>query len=96
MGRWVTLKSADGFEIPAWQAAPDAAPRAAIVVLQEIFGVNAHIRAVVDRLAARGWWAIAPATFERVRPGVDLGYGASDIGVGVALKAQVEGLPPRA
>lgn len=93
MGRWVTLKSADGFEFPAWQAAPDVAPRAAIVVLQEIFGVNAHIRAVVDRLAARGWWAIAPATFERVRPGVDLGYGASDIGVGVALKAQVGALP---
>lgn len=93
MGQWITIKGADGFELPAWQAAPDAPPRAAIVVLQEIFGVNAHIRAVVDRLAARGWWAIAPATFERVHPGVDLGYGASDIGVGVALKAQVEQLP---
>lgn len=92
MGQWVTLKSADGFEVPAWQAAPDTPARGALVVLQEIFGVNAHIRAVVDRLAARGWWAIAPATFERVRPGVDLGYTASDIGVGVALKAQVEGL----
>ena len=93
MGQWVTLKGLDGFELSAWQAAPDAPPRAAIVVLQEIFGVNAHIRAVVDRLAARGWWAIAPATFERVRPGVDLGYGASDIAVGATLKAQVEQLP---
>ena len=93
MGQWVTLRSLDGFELPAWQAAPGATARGAIVVLQEIFGVNAHIRAVVDRLAARGWWAIAPATFERVRHGVDLGYSASDIGVGVALKAQVEQLP---
>ncbi|QXL83700.1 dienelactone hydrolase family protein [Comamonas sp. NLF-1-9] len=93
MGQWTTLTSHDGFAVPAWQAAPDAAARGAIVVLQEIFGVNAHIRAVVDRLAARGWWAIAPATFERVRPGVDLGYSASDVAVGRALKAQVEQLP---
>ena len=93
MGQWITIKSADGFVVPAWQAMPEGAARGAIVVLQEIFGVNAHIRTVVDRLAARGWWALAPAMFERVRPGVDLGYSASDVGVGVALKAQAEALP---
>ena len=93
MGQWTTLKSADGFELPAWQAAPEGQARGAIVVLQEIFGVNAHIRAIVDRFAVRGWWAIAPATFERVRAGVELGYSASDVAVGVALKAQVEHLP---
>ena len=93
MGQWITIKSADGFAVPAWQAIPEGAARGAIVVLQEIFGVNAHIRTVVDRLAARGWWALAPAMFERVRPGVDLGYSASDVGVGVALKAQAEALP---
>ena len=93
MGQWITIKGADGFAVPAWQAAPEGTARGAIVVLQEIFGVNAHIRTVADRLAARGWWALAPAMFERVRPGVDLGYSASDVGVGVALKAQAEALP---
>lgn len=92
MGQWIELKSADGFALPAWQAAPAAAPRGAIVVLQEIFGVNSHIRAVVERFAAHGYWAIAPATFERVQGGVELGYDASAVATGAALKAQVEAL----
>lgn len=93
MGQWVDLTSSDGFVLPAWVARTDGAPRGAVVVLQEIFGVNAHIRAVTDRLAARGYIAVAPSTFARVRQGVDLGYGAQDMQDGVALKAAVEGLP---
>ena len=93
MGQWIHLTSADGFTLPAWEARPDAAPRGAVVVLQEIFGVNAHIRAVADRLAARGYLAVAPATFARVRPDVDLGYGDEDMRTGRELKAAVEALP---
>ena len=93
MGQFVDLKSADGFVVPAWVATPDAAPRGAVVVLQEIFGVNSHIRAVADRLAARGYLAVAPATFHRVQPGVELGYTSEDMQAGMALKAAVEALP---
>ena len=60
MGQFVDLKSADGFVLPAWVAEPDTTPRGAVVVLQEIFGVNSHIRAVADRFAARGYLAVAP------------------------------------
>lgn len=63
------------------------------MVLQEIFGVNHHIRAVADRFAARGYLAVAPSTFHRVQPGVDLGYTSDDMQAGIALKAAVEGLP---
>ena len=60
MGQFVDLKSADGFVLPAWVAEPDTTPRGAVVVLQEIFGVNSHIRAVADRFAARGYWPLRP------------------------------------
>lgn len=93
MGSFVELTSADGFKLPAWVALPEGRARGALVVLQEIFGVNAHIRAVADRLAARGYVAVAPATFARVRADVDLGYSGQDMAAGVALKAQVEALP---
>ncbi|MFT4241908.1 MAG: dienelactone hydrolase family protein [Acidovorax sp.] len=93
MGQFVDLVSGDGFTVPAWVAEPDAAPRGAVVVLQEIFGVNVHIRAVADRFAARGYLAVAPATFARVQPGVDLGYGPQDMATGLALKAAAEALP---
>ena len=93
MGQFVDLTSADGFVVPAWVARPEGAPRGAVVVLQEIFGVNSHIRAVTDRLAASGYLAVAPATFARVRAGVELGYEAQDMQDGMALKAAVEALP---
>ena len=87
------LTAADGFSVPAYVARPQGAAHGAIVVLQEIFGVNAHIRAVADGYAAQGYVAIAPATFHRVQAGVDLGYTPDDIAAGVALKAAVEALP---
>ena len=93
MGQFVNLTSQDGFVVPAWVAQPDGAPRGAVVVLQEIFGVNSHIRAVADRFAARGYLAVAPATFARVQPDVDLGYSEADMGVGFGLKTAVEALP---
>ena len=93
MGQFVSLKAADGFSIPAYVAQPAGKPRGAIVVLQEIFGVNSHIRSVADRFAGEGYLAVAPATFERVKPGVDLGYTEGDIKAGSELKSAVTALP---
>ncbi len=93
MGQFIDLKAADGFVVPAYMAQPEGQPRAAIVVLQEIFGVNSHIRAVTDRFAAQGYLAVAPATFERVKPGVDLGYTDEDMTAGFELKTAVSALP---
>ena len=64
-----------------------------MVVLQEIFGVNSHIRAVADRFAARGYLAVAPSTFQRVQPGVELGYTDADMQTGFGYKTAVEALP---
>jgi carboxymethylenebutenolidase len=93
MGNFVDLQAADGFDFPAYVASPAGRPKAGIVVLQEIFGVNSHIRSVADGYAAQGYLAVAPATFHRVKPGVDIGYATQDMTAGSALKAAVEALP---
>ncbi len=93
MGSFVDLQAADGFVFPAYVAQPAGKPKGGIVVLQEIFGVNSHIRSVADGYAAEGYLAVAPSTFHRVKTGVDLGYSADDMSAGMALKAAVEVLP---
>lgn len=93
MGKFIDLTSADGFVFPAYVAEPAGTPKGAVVVLQEIFGVNSHIRSVADGYAAAGYLAVAPATFHRVRPGVDIGYTEADMKTGMELKAAVEALP---
>ena len=93
MGQFIHLKAADGFSVPAYLALPAGKAKAAIVVLQEIFGVNSHIQAVTDRFAAQGYLAIAPAMFERVTPGVNLGYQPDDMTAGMGLKAAATDLP---
>ena len=92
MGEMIQLKSGDGFICSAYVARPKAKARGAVVVLQEIFGVNAHIKAVADGFALAGYLSIAPATFDRVEKQVDLGYGEADRNKGFALKNQVEAL----
>ena len=89
----ITLTAADGFQSSAYVSEPAGTPKGAIVVLQEIFGVNAHIRSVADRYAAAGYLAIAPAMFDRAEKNVDIGYGPEDMKRGSALKAAVEALP---
>ncbi|WP_077036797.1 dienelactone hydrolase family protein [Pelomonas sp. KK5] len=89
----ITLTAADGFQSSAYVSEPAGAPKGAIVVLQEIFGVNSHIRGVADSYAAAGYLAIAPSTFDRVQREVQLGYTAEDMGAGMKLKAAVEALP---
>jgi carboxymethylenebutenolidase len=93
MGQFINLTAADGFKFPAYVAQPEGKPRAAIVVIPEIFGVNSHIRAVTDRFAAQGYLAVSPATFERVKPGVELGYTEDDMKTGFGYKTAVEALP---
>ncbi len=94
MSETIQLHAADGCAFPAYVARPAGAARGAVVVVQEIFGVNAHIRAVADAFAADGYLAVAPDAFHRVEPGVQLGYTPEDIQAGIALKAKVEALPP--
>ncbi|MBL8224217.1 MAG: dienelactone hydrolase family protein [Chromatiales bacterium] len=88
--RTLTLQAADGHEFGAYVATPPGAPRAGLLVLQEIFGVNAHIRRVAEGYAARDYLAIAPALFDRVRPGIELGYDAVEQGRDLMLKLAID------
>ncbi|MFK7913754.1 MAG: dienelactone hydrolase family protein [Pseudomonadales bacterium] len=83
----IEIQAADGFQFQAYANIP-AAPKGAIVVIQEIFGVNAHIREVVDGYAAAGYAAVAPALFDRIEPGIELGYDEAGMGRGIALAFQ--------
>lgn len=86
---WIELTAGDGHQLQAWEARPAAAPRGAVVVLQEIFGVNRHIRTVCDRLADQGWLALAPALFDRVARGCELGYDQAGMAAGRAAKEHI-------
>ena len=83
------LLAADSHSFAAYLAEPTGTPRGAIVVVQEIFGVNSHIRSVTDGYAADGYLAIAPAMFDRIERGVDLGYTPDAIKKGRELKARI-------
>jgi carboxymethylenebutenolidase len=93
MGSFVDLKAGDGSVFPAYVAQPAGKPKGGVVVLQEIFGVNSHIRSVADGYAEQGYLAVAPSTFHRVKPGVELGYSTEDMNAGFELKMAVEALP---
>ena len=88
------LRAADGRPFPVYRVAPPGPARAAVVVVPEIFGVNGHIRAVTAGWAAQGYLALAPSTFDRVQPAVELGYGEADMALGMGYKAAAEALPP--
>ena len=81
MGENIRLKSAAG-EIGAWLATPKGSPKGGIVVIQEIFGCNHHIRAVTDKFAADGYLALAPCYFDHIHPGIELGYSPDTIAQG--------------
>ncbi len=89
MGRKITLTAEDGFTLDAYRADPAGAPKGGIVVIQEIFGVNNHMRGVTETYAANGYLAIAPALFDRAEKGVELGYTEADIAAGRELRAKV-------
>lgn len=79
MGERITLRAADGYTLGAYAARPAGEPVAGLVVIQEIFGVNAHIRSVVDGYAKDGFLAVAPALFDRVERDVELGYEGAEV-----------------
>src|SRR5256886_17438586 len=82
VGKMIELTASDGHKLSAYRAEPKGKPRGGLIVVQEIFGVNGHIRSVVDGYAADGYLAVAPAFFDRAQRGVDLGYSQADIEVG--------------
>lgn len=88
MGRDIAIETPHGL-VDGWLAEPSGAPRGALVVVQEIFGVNEHMRAVVERFAAHGFIALAPALFDPVQADVELGYDDDGFARGRALAAEV-------
>ncbi|HTE50964.1 MAG TPA: dienelactone hydrolase family protein, partial [Kofleriaceae bacterium] len=89
MGKMIELTASDGHRLAAYCAEPPGPVRGGVVVIQEIFGVNSHIKAVSDGFAADGYVAIAPALFDRVERNVDLGYTADTVAAGRELRAGV-------
>jgi len=89
MGVTVRLTASDNHALNAYGASPEGVRKGAIVVIQEIFGVNGHIRDVCDRYAKAGYEAIAPALFDRIRPDVELGYTPEGVAEGRELAAAI-------
>ena len=81
MGHDIKLTASDHFQLSAYRADPAGKAKGAVVVIQEIFGVNHHIRSVCDRLAGEGYTAIAPAIFDRVEPNFQSGYSPDEVAV---------------
>jgi carboxymethylenebutenolidase len=86
MSASIQLTATDGHRLQAHVAQPAGTPRGAIVVVQEIFGVNSHIRGIADGFAREGYLAVAPALFDRIEPGIELGYEPADVQRGRQLK----------
>ena len=89
MGEMLTLTAEDGHRLAAYKASPAGAPRGALVVVQEIFGVNTHIRRMTDGFAADGYVALAPALFDRVERDYQTGYTQADIDRGRATRGKL-------
>jgi carboxymethylenebutenolidase len=89
LGKTVQGTAADGHSLSMYRADPVGEPRGGLVIAQEIFGVNSHIRAVCDDYAAEGYVVIAPALFDRVEPGIELGYQPDDVTAGRAIREKV-------
>jgi len=79
MGTHLKLTASDGHKFDAYRVDPAGTPKGGIVVIQEIFGVNRHIRSVADRFAALGYVAIAPALFDRIEAGFESGYSPEEV-----------------
>lgn len=89
MGQHVQLSASDGHTLDAYVVHPATRDFSAVVVLQEIFGVNRHIRSIVDDYAKQGFLAIAPALFDRATRGVELHYTQTDSAKGMQLITQI-------
>ncbi len=90
MGSFTTLKATDGHELQAYVATPEGTPIGAVVIIQEIFGVNDYIRRTADSYAKDGFTAVAPALFDRIEKGVELKYEGEDMQKAVALMQKLD------
>ena len=90
MSEWVRLSASDGVELEAYVAHPHGEAKAALIVVQEIFGVNDHIQAVTDDWAKEGYLAIAPAMFDRIEPGVKIGYDKAGWAKAMSLAGKID------
>ena len=89
MGETLQLKASDGHTFDVYKAMPSDSPKGAILVIQEIFGVNSHMREVTDGFAAEGYVAMAPALFDRAERNFEVGYTPEDIAKGRDTRAAV-------
>ncbi|MFQ5985606.1 MAG: dienelactone hydrolase family protein [Alphaproteobacteria bacterium] len=89
MGSWIELEADDGHKLDAYRARPHAPVRGGLVVVQEVFGVNDHIRRVCDGFAADGYDVAAPALFDRIEKKVELGYGADELAAGRGYRTRL-------
>jgi carboxymethylenebutenolidase len=90
MGKTITLTAEDGHQFSAYRAEPAGTPRGGIVVIQEIFGVNQHIRKVTDSFAVEGYLCLAPAIFDRVDRNFEIGYTPADVDHGRATRGKIQ------
>ncbi|WP_298108497.1 dienelactone hydrolase family protein [Bradyrhizobium sp.] len=81
MGHDIKLTASDQFQLGGYRADPVTSPKGALVVIQEIFGVNHHIRSICDRLAGEGYVAVAPSIFDRTEPNFQSGYSPDEVAV---------------
>ncbi len=93
MGKTIKLTAADGHQLDAYVSEPAGQPKGSIVIVQEIFGVNPHIRSVCDNYAELGYAAIAPALFDRLKPGIELDYSPEGVKTGIEYKGKSEDGP---
>lgn len=90
MGKMITLKASDGHQLDAYRADPAGKPKGCMIVIQEIFGVNDHIKSVADRVAANGYLAVAPCMQDRAQKGFEVGYTPADIEKGREMRGKVK------
>ena len=90
MSEWTKVRADDGHELSAYVASPKDEPIGALVLIQEIFGVNAHIRGVSDGFARDGFLVVAPALFDRIERGVELKYEGDDAKRGFELMYKLD------
>ncbi len=89
MGKMISLKASDGFQLSAYEAPAVGQAKGNLVLIQEIFGVNRHIKAISDKWAGRGYRVVAPALFDRVEKNADLGYGQDDFTKGRDIRGKL-------
>jgi carboxymethylenebutenolidase len=89
MGSHAKLTASDGHRLDAYLAEPTSTATSAVVIVQEVFGVNRHIRSVVDDYATQGFIALAPGLFDRVQPGIQLNYNSADVTRGMQIVKQI-------